>query len=332
MRGVGAAALVVLAAGCASPPVDPSEASGATLVVGMSPLAGLAFLLEPELSALTEMGPAPQGVSLLGRELRPRELAPGTRADFEAKLRAALEERERAPDDELAWVWVGRRLAYLGEFRAAIASYGEGLDRFPGSYRLRRHRGHRHLSVREFDAAIRDLSAAATLASAHPNEMEPDGLPNAFGIPVSSTHGNIHYHLGLAHLWSGDLEAAQLAFESAASFARNDDAVCSSHWWLFVIRKKLGLHGPADLVLERITEDMDVIENHAYHRLLLLHGGRLGPEELEDSEAELYGLSLWHLWRGNEIEAVDLWTTLVEERRWDSFGTISAEVELAARR
>ena len=61
-----------------------------------------------------------------------------------------------------------------------------------------RHRGHRYVSIREFDRAIADLEYAATLIEGTEDEIEPDGMPNAMNIPVSSLHSNIWYHLGLA--------------------------------------------------------------------------------------------------------------------------------------
>lgn len=275
-------------------------------------------------------------VSLLGKPLLRRTFAPEARAALEADLSAARAELLARPDDEAAWIWVGRRLAYLGRFRDAIAHYTKALERFPDSYRLRRHRGHRYLSVREFDAAIADLTRAAELADAFPNELEPDGRPNAAGIPISSTHGNIQYHLGLAHFWKDELEAAQHAFARAASFALNDDAICSSHWWLFVMEQRLGHHAAADLVLEAIRPDMQLVENFGYQQLLLLFQGNLAVNDLvggEDgaSEAVQYGVSLWYQSQGDEFETLERWGKLVDEGRWDAFGTLSAEVELARR-
>lgn len=289
---------------------------------------------EPAPQLVAEAARTPEATSLLGQPLFSRELAPERRATLEADLAAARANLTAQPDDELAWIWVGRRLAYLGRYRAAIAHYTEALEHFPDSYRLRRHRGHRYLTVREFEHAIADLTDAMVLASTHENELEPDGAPNAAGIPISSTHGNIHYHLGLAHYWRDELEAAQLAFETAASFALNDDAVCSSHWWLYVAQRARRLTGASQMTLENINADMNVIENHAYHRLLRLAGGALSLSELEPTEAERYGLSLWHHVQGAAGAATDLWVELTEspEHRWESFGTISAEAHLSRQR
>ena len=57
------------------------------------------------------------------------------------------------------------------------------IPRFP------RHRGHRYISIRQLDNAISDFEHAASMIDGQPNEIEPDGMPNARGIPVSTLQG-----------------------------------------------------------------------------------------------------------------------------------------------
>ena len=97
--------------------------------------------------------PLPDGVearALDGRLLSPPPLPAEVEADRQAKLAAVRAALQQAPDDRDAWIWVGRRLGYLGRYREAIDVYGEALERWPGDPFLLRHRGHRHLSVRAF--------------------------------------------------------------------------------------------------------------------------------------------------------------------------------------
>ena len=54
----------------------------------------------------------------------------------------------------------------------------------------------------------------AELTSGLPDEVEPDGLPNAQNIPTGTLQFNIFYHLGLAHYLKGDLAAALDAYRS----------------------------------------------------------------------------------------------------------------------
>ncbi len=76
-----------------------------------------------------------------------------------------------------------------------------------------RHRGHRYITLREFDKAIADFNKAVELIEGTDDIVEPDGAPNAAGIPTSTLHTNIWYHLGLAHYLKGDFAAALLAYE-----------------------------------------------------------------------------------------------------------------------
>src|SRR4029434_935594 len=106
--------------------------------------------------------------------------------------RAAL---SKAPGDPEALIWVGRRTAYLGRYREAIGIFADGVQRFPADARFLRHRGHPHLTVRECATAIADLERPHTLVVGKPDEVEPDGQPNAQGIPLTTLQSNIRYHL-----------------------------------------------------------------------------------------------------------------------------------------
>src|SRR5688572_15226167 len=69
----------------------------------------------------------------------------------------------RSDSSEENCIWLGRRLSYLNRFDSAIALYTKSISRFPESYKLLRHRGHRYISTRQFNLAIQDLEAAAKL-------------------------------------------------------------------------------------------------------------------------------------------------------------------------
>ena len=152
-------------------------------------------------------GPKPEAMSLLGKPLHAAALPAETRVRLEANLATARAEFEKNPASADAAIWLGRRTAYLGRFRDAIAIYSTAIAKHPGDARLYRHRGHRYITVREFDNAIADLSKAASLVADTPDEVEPDGQPNARNIPTGTLKTNIYYHLGLAHYLKGDFEA-----------------------------------------------------------------------------------------------------------------------------
>ncbi len=100
--------------------------------------------------------------------------------------------------------------------------------------------------------------------------------------------------------------------------------------------------GPATGSPERIGDlidaGMDVIENHAYHRLLLLYRGELLADELlaeagEAGAAALattgYGVGNWHLYGGRREPAFEIFREIVATEAWPSFGYLAAEAELA---
>ena len=121
------------------------------------------------------------------------------KAIYESKLAEAKANFQDDPSaDNL--IWLGRREAYLGNYETAIDLYSQGITEYPKDARFYRHRGHRYISSRCYDLAIKDFKKAVGLTRYEDNEMEPDGLPNALGIPTSTLQGNIYYHLGLTYL------------------------------------------------------------------------------------------------------------------------------------
>ncbi len=277
-----------------------------------------------------------EAISLLGDPLYPMLPSPEVAARQAADVDAARADYESDPDDADAIIWLGRRIGYTSQYRDAIEVFAEGIRKHPGDARMYRHRGHRWISVREFDRAIEDLSHAATLVEGHPDEVEPDGQPNERGIPTSTLQSNIHYHLALAHYLKGDFEAALPSYEAYFAVTTNpDQLVAISHWWYMALRR-LGRDEEAAAVLEPITAELDVIENTSYHRLLLMYRGEIGADELwnpeEDDPAGVaiaYGVATWHLYNGRSEQAEEMFRRILEGSGWAGFGYIAAEAEIA---
>jgi tetratricopeptide (TPR) repeat protein len=244
-----------------------------------------------------------QAVTLSGKPLYP---APPSQVTLD-QLTDAKQRYEANPNDADNIIWYGRRTAYAGDFRGAIEIYSEGIKKFPDDDRMYRHRGHRYISIREFDRAIADLEIAARLIEGKENETEPDGQPNEQNIPVSSRHGNIWYHLGLAYYLEHDWENAFRAYQNGFNAGRNDDNRVSTTHWLYMIKRRMGDEEGAAKVLDVITEDMNVIENISYHKLCLFYKGERTVQELigdgEDTPtgaAAAYGLANWHYYNGRD--------------------------------
>lgn len=276
-----------------------------------------------------------QAMSLSGTLLR----SPPADADTLARLRAAKNEYDSDPADVGKLIWYARRLAYAGDFREAIRIYSRGIERHPDDARLYRHRGHRYISIREFDRAIRDLEHAAELIEGSEDEVEPDGLPNALNIPVSTLHTNIWYHLGLARYLQQDWDNAWRAFQAGYEAGRNDDnAVSATHWRYMILRRRGESADQAAHVLAAIDRDMNVIENEVYRRLCLFYKGEITLDDMLADEAAgatgaaaEYGVANWLRYSGRETEALRKLEVLAASEDWAAFGVIAAEADLAAR-
>ncbi len=275
--------------------------------------------------------------SLFGEPLFPPPLAPETRAQMEARLAEARARFAANPRDAEAIIWLGRRTAYLGHFRAAVSIYTRGISLHPRDARLYRHRGHRYISLREFDRAISDFERAARLIAGKPDEVEPDGLPNERNQPTSTLQSNIWYHLGLAYYLKGDFQSALRAYRACLEVSRNPDMLVATTHWLYMTLRRLNRAEEARRLLEPISAEMDIIENRDYHRLLLMYQGRIEPVTLLEearrgsalaSATVGYGVANWYLYNGRRADTVRIFREVLNAEQWASFGYIAAEADL----
>ncbi|HSK76007.1 MAG TPA: tetratricopeptide repeat protein [Thermoanaerobaculia bacterium] len=278
---------------------------------------------------------APEAVSLFGEPLVSAPLPPEVRADREAKLADAREDLLKNPDDADALIWVGRRTAYLGRYREAIEIFSQGIAKHPDDARLYRHRGHRYITVRDLGPAILDFEKAARLIEGKPDEVEPDGLPNAKNIPTSTLQSNVWYHLGLAHYLKGDFEKALAAYRRCLDVSKNPDMLAATSHWLYMTLRRLGREAEAREILTPIRAGLEVIENDAYLRLLRMYKGEIPPDELrKGADGDLdpptlgYGLGNWYLYNGRREEAVKAFREVLAGGQWAAFGYVAAEADL----
>ena len=268
----------------------------------------------------------------------PPPISAEAKRDMEAKLEEARERFRASPNDSDAAIWVGRRLAYLGRFREAIAFYTDAIKKFPRDARLYRHRGHRYLTTRQFTLAIRDLTTAARLTKGKPDELEPDGQPNARNVPTSTLQFNILYHLGLAHYLTGSNAKALAAYRECLKVSNSPDRLVATSHWLYMTLRRMHRTQEAATVLAPISPQMEIIENPGYHRLLLMYKGTISPESLQaealkeasspGSYSILYGLGNWYLYNGNRTEAIRVFQQMLSSNQWTSFGYIAAEADM----
>ncbi|HWQ33762.1 MAG TPA: tetratricopeptide repeat protein [Blastocatellia bacterium] len=281
----------------------------------MATVSLIAFLLFPA-PAVTAQTPMTQGrveiVSLLGV----RHYA---QVDSKNEIKAAEIRVLNDPKNVELLIALGRAQANVWQYHDAIDSYSRAIRIAPDNALLYRHRGHRYISIREFDNALRDLKKAAQL-----NDQDYD----------------IWYHLGLAYYLKGEFASAAEAYKRCLAVAEKnakDDSIIAVSDWLYMTWRRMKKEAEAKQVLDRITPDMKVVENKSYFDRLLFYKGLKTEAELVNLEKATdleiatigYGLGNWHLYNGNPAKAEEYFRKIVSGRYWPAFGFIAAEVELA---
>jgi tetratricopeptide (TPR) repeat protein len=292
------------------------------------------------LASVAAQSPAPkaEATSLSGKPLYAITLA--NREKLEGDLRQAEQDLAAKPNDADAIIWVGRRLGYLWRYQDAVVMFSKGIAAHPADPRMYRHRGHRYITIRQFDRAVADFEKAVSLIQGTPDAIEPDGAPNPSGKPRSTLHFNIWYHLALAHYLKGDYDKALSAWNECMKVSTNDDAVTATSDWLWMTLMRLGRKAEAARVLERITPKMEILENASYHRRLLMYKGLEPPDALLDPAnadaltvaTQGYGVGNWYFVTGDRAKAAEIFRKVIAGPQWSAFGYIAAEADLARSR
>lgn len=282
---------------------------------------------------------APELISLLGRPVYASAMASANDTQRTLFLKSIVD--LAGTRDLAAVVWPGRRLGYLGRMHDAVAYYTLALERFPEYAPLYRHRGHRHISLRQFDAALDDLNRASMLIEEKPDEIEPDGMPNEKNIPLTTVGFNVFYHRALAKYLKGDFDGAIADWAAAKAHGggRDDNLVAAAHW-MYMSARRRGERERADACLRDVPAWPELIENHAYYQCIRLYRGEAGVEELwaaakagaTDFATIGYAIGNWHLYHGRTDAAKAAFERVVATDAWAAFGFIAAEVELARMR
>lgn len=269
----------------------------------------------------------PQATSLFGEALFAITDTTGVIAEADRVLAGA-------PDDVELIIAAGRVRRDFWQYRQAMALYTRAIELAPNDWRPFRYRGHRHISVREFDRAIEDLERARELAP--------------FNWDVS-------YHLGLAYYVSGrfsdaadeylrclelarDEEAAAAASDNFRSCSENVDdpeSLVAMTEWAVRATYRAGRDAEAESLLSSIRLDLEIRENLAYYHDLLMYKGEMTPGQLLGPDAPYrketvgYGVANWFIVQEDTARAMELLEELVQDPWWPGFGRIASETELA---
>jgi tetratricopeptide (TPR) repeat protein len=199
------------------------------------------------------------------------------------------------------------------QFREAIQTFTRGLAIAPNDPMLYRWRGHRYLSVREFDKSQADLTK---------------------GLGLDSTNYGILYHLGIVRFVRGDFAGAAALFTRAQPRAPDASELAGSTDWLWMSLMRAGRKAEAQAMLARRPDSL--VANNAYTRRLKLYRGEIGPDSVftpaDTADVQVatlnYGLGNWYLVRGDTARARTFFERSVKSGGWPGFGFIMSEVEL----
>ncbi len=199
------------------------------------------------------------------------------------------------------------------QFREAIRTFTRGLRIAPDDAMLYRWRGHRYLSVREFDRAMDDLTR---------------------GSRLDSTNYGIWYHLGIVRYARGDFAGAVEAFTRAQPRAPDAGELAGATDWLWMSLSRAGRVADAQAMLDRRPDSLPT--TIAYAQRLLLYRGQIDPDEVitaadtgDIAVATLsYGVGNWYLVRGDTARARAWFERAIRSGGWPAFGFIMSEVEL----
>jgi tetratricopeptide (TPR) repeat protein len=275
----------------------------------------------------------PEATSLEGKPFyRALLITAEERPKLEENLKKAEADYARDPKNPDHIIWLGRRLGYLHRYHDAIDVFTKGIELYPQDPRFYRFRGHRYITLRDFDKAVQDLTKAAELIQGNADEEEPSG---AEGRP-STLQFNVWYHLGLAHYLKGDFAKAIEAYLECMKVSADDEAKVATSDWLYMAYRRNGIAAEAAKLLEPIREGMPVEENTAYYQRLLMYKGLVKPESVLNPEkaeplqvaTQGYGVANWHLYNGELDRAREVLEKVVAVGYWPAFGHIAAEVDL----
>jgi tetratricopeptide (TPR) repeat protein len=278
----------------------------------------------------------PAQITFCGKKTySPLSFSAETKAKMEADVESARTVYLKDTSSADALIWYGRRVAYTGNYDEAIRLFSKGILLHSTDARFYRHRAHRYLTMRCIDKAIADFEKAAALIKGKPDEVEPDGMPNAQNIPTSTLQSNIWYHLGLAHYLKGDYKKAAAAYKKCLKVSTNPDMYVATANWYYITLRELKKEKQAQALLQTIQKNMKLIENEGYLTILFLYKLEQNPEELYQSllgntntlnNATLgFGLGNFYRLSGQPEKAKQILEKVVAGSQWGSFAYMAAE-------
>ena len=217
----------------------------------------------------------PQASSLKGKPLYSPVQDPKIIAKSDSTI-AAIRAAGNLTEDN--YVEIGRQLVATARYKEAVENYSTGLERFPNSFKLLRHRGHRYLTLRKLDLVIKDLVKASDLIKSKPDSWEVD----ATGKQTDTYQHQIDYHLGVYYFLTKSYKEAVLAFEKSLKEAHEPNEIVGTTDWLYNAYQRNGQKAEAEKLIKSMGTTDKADHEQAYFRRILLYRGMLTPTELVD--------------------------------------------------
>lgn len=246
------------------------------------------------------------------------------------------------PDNVTRIINAGIARASARRFNSAIEMFTRGIETYPDEARLYRFRGHRYLSLRRFDDAVRDLERAVSLDSTNYDIIYQLALAYYLTHRYADAAAAIDKCMAFAEnpKWQA-VEAARVNpiwYRSCMSLKTDDDGRAAMLDWQYRSLRRAGKHADARRLARAVREGWIVRDNAPYYRALLFYRGIRDETSTLDSlsaAGELpfvtggYGVANWHLMEGDTTRARALFERIVSGDQWPAFGFIAAEVDLA---
>ena len=219
----------------------------------------------------------PEATSLSGKPLYPPNPIPN-----QAKLEKDLQDAQAAPNQASAdaMIWVGRRLGYLWRYQDAIAQFTKGIERYPNDPRFYRHRGHRYITVRQFDKAVADFDKA--VADRYEDgaqafiALEADGIMRAAMLTLGSQfyYGTSNDAKGFPGLLAA-YDSTNMVVDAGGTTASTGSSVWGVKWGPKAVQWVYGSEGQLSVsdVSEQRVLDGDSNPYTAYVQELLAYPG-----------------------------------------------------------
>lgn len=277
-----------------------------------------------------------EGTSFGGQPLIRRAPAdPEQVTRIEAAIAALEDQGEHSEQD---YITLGHQYVAAGRYRDAIDAYGRGIDAFPNSFRLLRHRAHRYISVRELEAAKRDLDRALGLIEAGDSTAPEYRLSGEQNETYSHW---IWYHIGLYHYLNGDYVEAAAAYQHCVDSAIGNSALVGAVDWQYNAYQKAGNPEAAAAAIDLISPDLEVDPGHdVYFKRVLFYKGEVASEEILDPNKAVsdwngrdatiaYGIASWYRYQGDDAAAQTLQEKILLTPFWGAWAYVATDKELA---